>query len=188
MIQSTSTRLHGEMMASSIKKLSECPVCFVEMVPPMKIFQCINGHSLCENCRDNENVTTCPSCRVSLKSHIMSRSILAENLIEAAMNKEQDEDGTNENYFIPSVNIGILLNSKHQPNLKSKEKMTPIKSPAQYPSVIKQPASGPPYPRTAELLCTFSPCFCYRSIYLRVDMISGRIYKVPPFLSPDRER
>ena len=67
-------------MASSIKKLSECPVCFVEMVPPMKIFQCINGHSLCENCKENKNVTT---CRVALKGELISRNILAESLIEA---------------------------------------------------------------------------------------------------------
>ena len=92
MIQSTSTHLNGEMMASSIKKLSECPVCFVEMVPPMKIFQCINGHSLCENCKDNENVTTCPSCRVTLKGELISRNILAESLIEAMTKDGHNDD------------------------------------------------------------------------------------------------
>ena len=87
------------MMASSIKKLSECPVCFVEMVPPMKIFQCINGHSLCENCKDNENVTTCPSCRVTLKRELISRNILAESLIEAVT-----KDGHNDKEdLIPSA-------------------------------------------------------------------------------------
>ena len=92
MLQSTSTHLHGEMMASSIKKLSECPVCFVEMVPPMKIFQCINGHSLCENCKDNKNVTTCPSCRVTLKGELISRNILAESLIEAMTKDGHNDD------------------------------------------------------------------------------------------------
>ena len=80
------------MMASSIKKLSECPVCFVEMVPPMKIFQCINGHSLCENCKDNDNVTTCPSCRVTLQGELISRNILAESLIEAVTKDGHNED------------------------------------------------------------------------------------------------
>ena len=80
------------MMASSIKKLSECPVCFGEMIPPMKIFQCINGHSLCEECKDNENVTTCPSCRVMLQADKMTRNILAENFIEAVTKGGHDDD------------------------------------------------------------------------------------------------
>ena len=73
------------MMASSIEMLSECPVCFCEMVPPMKIFQCLNGHALCEECKDNEHVRTCPSCRVTLEGNAISRNILAEKMIETAM-------------------------------------------------------------------------------------------------------
>ena len=88
-------------MASSIKMLSECPVCYDEMIPPMKIFQCINGHSLCENCKDN--VTTCPSCRVSLRGNAMSRNILAESLIEAEMNKRHNDDNGINDDFIPSA-------------------------------------------------------------------------------------
>ena len=62
------------------------------------------------------------------------------------MNMEQDEDGNTEDYLIPSANIGTMVKSKHQPNLKSNEKISSIKSPsAHHPSVIKQPASGPPY-------------------------------------------
>ena len=81
---STSLSLYGEIMASSIKTLSECPVCFGEMFSPMKIFQCINGHSICEDFKDNVYVTSCPSCRVTLKGVQMTRNILAEPFIEAA--------------------------------------------------------------------------------------------------------
>ena len=88
------------MMASSIKILFECPVCFVEMISPMRIFQCLNGHSLCENCKDNEHVSTCPSCRVTLQGNAISRNILAENLIEAEMNKRHKNDNDD---FIPSA-------------------------------------------------------------------------------------
>ena len=91
------------MMASSIKKLSECPVCFVEMIPPMKIFQCINGHSLCENCKDNEHVTTCPSCRVTLRGDSISRNILAESLIEAATKQGHSDDNDISDDLIPSA-------------------------------------------------------------------------------------
>merc|ERR1712137_243527 len=81
-----------------------------------------------------------------LRGNAMSRSILAENLIGAAMNMEQDEDGNTEDYLIPSANIGTMVKSKHQPTLKSNEKISSIKSPAHHPSAIKQPASsGPPY-------------------------------------------
>ena len=79
-------------MDSSIKKLSECPVCFVEMIPPMRIFQCLNGHSLCGDCKDNEHVTTCPSCRVRLTGHQMTRNLLAESFIEAVTNGGQNYD------------------------------------------------------------------------------------------------
>ena len=80
------------MMASSIKKLSECPLCFGEMVPPMKIFQCSNGHSICEECKDNVNVSTCPSCRVTLQADQMTRNILAEHFIEAVTKGGTDDD------------------------------------------------------------------------------------------------
>ena len=79
-------------MASSIKKLSECPVCFGEMIPPMKIFQCINGHSLCEECKDNVNVTSCPSCRVRLQADQMTMNILAESFIEAVTKGGHDDE------------------------------------------------------------------------------------------------
>ena len=66
-------------------------MCFVEMIPPMKIFQCINGHSLCEKCKDNKHVKTCPTCRVRFKGRdAISRNILAENLIEAATKKRKN--------------------------------------------------------------------------------------------------
>ena len=96
-------RLVGEMMASSIKKLSECPVCFVEMISPMKIYQCLNGHSLCENCKDNEHVTTCPSCRVTLRGDSISRNILAESLIEAATKQGHSDDNDISDDLIPSA-------------------------------------------------------------------------------------
>ena len=78
-------------MESSILKLSECPVCFDDMIPPMKIFQCINGHSLCENCKANVKIANCPSCRVPIQGDQMTRNILAESFIEAAMNKGHND-------------------------------------------------------------------------------------------------
>ncbi len=34
----------------------ECPICTEEMKPPRKIFQCSNGHVICELCKINPKV------------------------------------------------------------------------------------------------------------------------------------
>jgi hypothetical protein len=34
----------------------ECPICTEEMKPPRKIFQCSNGHVICELCKINPQV------------------------------------------------------------------------------------------------------------------------------------
>eukprot|EP00092_Neocalanus_flemingeri_P005041 GFUD01005421.1.p1 GENE.GFUD01005421.1~~GFUD01005421.1.p1 ORF type:complete len:233 (-),score=59.50 GFUD01005421.1:213-911(-) len=41
----------------------ECPVCFEPFTPPTRIFQCANGHLLCEQCQDKPELTVCPSCK-----------------------------------------------------------------------------------------------------------------------------
>jgi len=41
----------------------ECLVCLEEMVPSTRIFNCFNGHFVCEMCRSNMNNACCPVCR-----------------------------------------------------------------------------------------------------------------------------
>ena len=48
---------------SSFDKEFECSVCLDEMRPPTKIFQCRNGHVMCEACKNHTEVATCPTCR-----------------------------------------------------------------------------------------------------------------------------
>ena len=71
-------------VTSSLTKLLECPVCLDEMRPPVKIFQCSNGHAICEHCKDNPNVKLCPTCRVVFTRDNVTRNILAESMAEAA--------------------------------------------------------------------------------------------------------
>jgi len=74
-------------MATSINKdLLECPVCTSEMRPPKRIFQCIAGHSLCEECKSK--VRICPTCRVEMKIGNVSRNLLAEAIAEKAFSSE----------------------------------------------------------------------------------------------------
>jgi len=49
--------------APSHPSIPECPVCLEEMAPPTRIFQCRNGHLLCETCKIGLNPCICPKCR-----------------------------------------------------------------------------------------------------------------------------
>lgn len=57
----------------------ECPVCLEEMKPPRRIWQCSDGHPLCENCRKKPEMNTCPTCR----KYLVGRSTIAEKLARA---------------------------------------------------------------------------------------------------------
>lgn len=49
-------------IACDIKSLFECPICFDYAVPP--IYQCQNGHLVCQTC--SNKITHCPTCRVPI--------------------------------------------------------------------------------------------------------------------------
>eukprot|EP00091_Calanus_sinicus_P017637 TRINITY_DN38130_c0_g1_i1.p1 TRINITY_DN38130_c0_g1~~TRINITY_DN38130_c0_g1_i1.p1 ORF type:complete len:101 (-),score=19.74 TRINITY_DN38130_c0_g1_i1:69-371(-) len=40
-----------------------CPICADMMSPPTRIWQCGEGHILCQDCRNHPDIKTCPSCR-----------------------------------------------------------------------------------------------------------------------------
>ena len=42
-----------------------CPVCLSLLRPPTRIFQCPEGHILCEECKENPAMVHCPQCRYS---------------------------------------------------------------------------------------------------------------------------
>uniref|UniRef100_A0A0K2VBW2 RING-type domain-containing protein n=1 Tax=Lepeophtheirus salmonis TaxID=72036 RepID=A0A0K2VBW2_LEPSM len=44
-----------------------CPVCLCLLKPPLRIFQCPEGHILCEECKENPALVHCPQCRVPLE-------------------------------------------------------------------------------------------------------------------------
>jgi len=41
----------------------ECPVCMENMLPPRRIFQCKNGHIICEICQPKIKDQKCPTCQ-----------------------------------------------------------------------------------------------------------------------------
>ena len=58
----------------------DCPICLERMKPPKKIFQCKNGHVLCETCI--EKVYRCPTCRIPFSGEQRIRNIALEKLVE----------------------------------------------------------------------------------------------------------
>ena len=75
-----------------IKELNrECPICFEEMRTPIKIFQCSEGHLLCENCFNKVSVSTkkCPVCRMD----IVTTPIRNRALEEAIENEARRDMG-----------------------------------------------------------------------------------------------
>lgn len=51
-----------QLLPCDIKSLFECPICFDYAVPP--IYQCQNGHLVCQGCFTK--ITHCPTCRVPI--------------------------------------------------------------------------------------------------------------------------
>ena len=66
----------------------ECSVCLDDMKPPVKIFQCRNGHVMCESCKNHPEVMTCPTCRIPLPGpSALMRNIPMEKLARSYFEK-----------------------------------------------------------------------------------------------------
>jgi len=79
----------GRSDQTRVRDLLECPVCLEEMKPPKKIFQCSNGHVICELCKNNPEVRSCPTCRVKFRGHNVVRNIVAEKLARSTFETEE---------------------------------------------------------------------------------------------------
>eukprot|EP00092_Neocalanus_flemingeri_P058183 GFUD01069291.1.p1 GENE.GFUD01069291.1~~GFUD01069291.1.p1 ORF type:complete len:257 (-),score=76.02 GFUD01069291.1:48-818(-) len=78
--------LGNEKVATlDIGKELECPVCFEEMKPPVHIWQCSQGHLVCQTCKTRPEVRHCPTCR----QEIVGRATVVEN-IAAQIHSDKD--------------------------------------------------------------------------------------------------
>lgn len=66
----------------------ECPICFNEMISPIKIFQCSEGHVLCEKCFKSisESNKVCPFCRIDIVTKPIRNRHLEEIIENIARN------------------------------------------------------------------------------------------------------
>ena len=60
----------------------DCPVCLDPMAPPVRIFNCPNGHLVCAACKEKMKVAICPLC---LKP-VMGRATAMEQLLRTLYN------------------------------------------------------------------------------------------------------
>jgi len=107
---------------SRVRELLECPVCLEGMRPPKKIFQCSNGHVICELCKNNPGVRTCPTCRVEFSRHNCVRNIVAEKLARSTYSSSDSE----ENLIRPS--------HTRESNMSEYSDSTPDEFPTDFPS------------------------------------------------------
>ena len=68
-----------------LEKEFECPVCLEVMAPPRRIFQCVNGHLICDSCKNHPEIRSCPSCRVVIVTSQFTRNIPMERLIRSQL-------------------------------------------------------------------------------------------------------
>ena len=71
-------------LGPSLRREFDCPVCYEVMEPPRRIYQCENGHLLCEHCKVREEMSKCPTCRLTFGAgkKLLSRNRAMEKLIE----------------------------------------------------------------------------------------------------------
>jgi len=74
--------------SSSDSYLPTCPICWEAMKPPKRIFQCSNGHLVCEECRSQPELRGCPTCR----QPIMGRATAMEQLLVNLQRGEQSKN------------------------------------------------------------------------------------------------
>ena len=69
-------------MNESFMSYTSCPICCEDMIG--KIWQCKNGHLICNNCNRRDECTNCPECRDNLPR---TRNLILEKIIEQMESK-----------------------------------------------------------------------------------------------------
>jgi len=95
----------------STYSLLECPVCLEIAWPPKKIFQCREGHIICDTCKANPNLKNCPMCRTPLSNHLISRN---RSLEEVARTLQEEGSVSS---FPDSVSIVIAKPTAPPPDI-----------------------------------------------------------------------
>merc|ERR1712098_134358 len=66
----------------NLSNILQCPVCLDTCKPPLQIWQCREGHILCESCYSRRELKSCPQCRMSLQGNVSRSRVLEELAIK----------------------------------------------------------------------------------------------------------
>ena len=91
--------LERENQKIEIMRLLECRVCFNEMVPPIYIWQCPQGHPVCGTCHHkipslhDRNVKPCPTCRQDIvgRANTLEKIAMVFNNPDASMQTDYQQ-------------------------------------------------------------------------------------------------
>ena len=91
--------LERENQKIEIMRLLECRVCFNEMIPPIYIWQCPQGHPVCGTCHHkipslhDRNVKPCPTCRQELvgRANTLEKIAMVFNNPDASMQTDYQQ-------------------------------------------------------------------------------------------------
>lgn len=86
---SSATAPPHRALPKSTYSLLECPVCLELAWPPKRIYQCREGHIVCDVCKANPNLRNCPMCRIPFATNFTSRNRQLEELARTL--KEEDQ-------------------------------------------------------------------------------------------------
>ena len=84
-------RVSGEDVASCL----ECPVCLDLCKPPREIWQCPEGHIMCELCANRPEMRNCSQCRMTLSQENLSRNRALEELARKTLPPVEEETTAN---------------------------------------------------------------------------------------------
>ena len=91
--------LERENQKIEIMRLLECRVCFNEMIPPIYIWQCPQGHPVCGTCHHkipslhDRNVKPCPTCRQEIvgRANTLEKIAMVFNNPDASMQTDYQQ-------------------------------------------------------------------------------------------------
>jgi len=79
-------KMENMLKARDPIKIPECPICFEELRPPLRIVQCLKGHKICELCSEREAVVSCPT---NCKSDFMGRDHGMEAFVKQLLGEHE---------------------------------------------------------------------------------------------------
>jgi len=85
---SSGSERRSEATSDNSLPIPSCPVCYEALKPPKRIFQCTNGHLVCEICQRQPQLRGCPTCR----QPIMGRATAMEQLLADLQKRAQTKN------------------------------------------------------------------------------------------------